>query len=130
MKAAESLLPTGCGQCEQVTGDRQTGKTPTALDAIINQKCSNSGTDEMQKLHSIYTAVGQRGPTGAQLAMRPPDAKAVRYTIVASATLLTLLHFSNWLLILVVLQESILDMTANMLSLTVRCLCCSTSPCP
>ncbi len=50
LKAIDTLIPIGRGQRELIIGDRQTGKTAVAIDAIINQKAVNAGTDEKAKL--------------------------------------------------------------------------------
>ncbi|MBZ3875497.1 ATP synthase subunit alpha, mitochondrial [Sciurus carolinensis] len=60
IKAVDSLVPIGHGQCELIIGDRQTGKTSIAIDTIINQKCFNDGSDEKKKLYCIYVAIGQK----------------------------------------------------------------------
>ncbi|XP_065099797.1 ATP synthase subunit alpha, mitochondrial [Paramisgurnus dabryanus] len=86
IKAVDSLVPIGRGQRELIIGDRQTGKTAIAIDAIINQKRFNDGTDEKKKLYCIYVAIGQKRSTVAQLVKRLTDAKAMQYTIVVSAT--------------------------------------------
>ena len=56
LKAIDSLIPIGRGQRELIIGDRQTGKTAVAIDAIINQKKINESEDEKQKLYCIYVA--------------------------------------------------------------------------
>src|ERR1700744_2996051 len=66
LKAIDALIPIGRGQRELIIGDRQTGKTAVALDAILNQKSLNQGTDESAKLYCIYVAVGQKRSTVAQ----------------------------------------------------------------
>eukprot|EP00730_Choanoeca_flexa_P020393 TRINITY_DN9963_c0_g1_i1.p1 TRINITY_DN9963_c0_g1~~TRINITY_DN9963_c0_g1_i1.p1 ORF type:complete len:538 (+),score=172.82 TRINITY_DN9963_c0_g1_i1:25-1638(+) len=86
IKAVDSLVPIGRGQRELIIGDRQTGKTAVAVDAIINQKRFNDGTDESKKLYCIYVAVGQKRSTVAQLVKRLEDADAMKYSIVISAT--------------------------------------------
>ncbi|XP_065516665.1 LOW QUALITY PROTEIN: ATP synthase subunit alpha, mitochondrial-like [Lathamus discolor] len=86
IKAVDSLVPIGRGQCELIIGDRQTGKTSIAIDTIINQKQFNDGTDEKKKLYCIYVAIGQKRSTVAQLVKRLTDTDAMKYTIVVSAT--------------------------------------------
>src|SRR6185312_2406528 len=68
LKAIDTLIPIGRGQRELIIGDRQTGKTAVAIDAIINQKSVNAGTDESKKLYCIYVAIGQKRSTVAQIA--------------------------------------------------------------
>ena len=67
LKAIDTLIPIGRGQRELIIGDRQTGKTAVAIDAIINQKPINAGTDERAKLYCIYVAIGQKRSTVAQI---------------------------------------------------------------
>jgi len=86
IKAVDSLVPIGRGQRELIIGDRQTGKTAVAVDAIINQKRFNSSTDDVKKLYCVYVAVGQKRSTVAQLVKRLEDADALKYTIIVSAT--------------------------------------------
>lgn len=86
LKAIDTLIPIGRGQRELIIGDRQTGKTAVAIDAIINQKAVNAGTDEKAKLYCIYVAIGQKRSTVAQIVKTLADAGALDYTIVVSAT--------------------------------------------
>eukprot|EP00043_Microstomoeca_roanoka_P001465 m.32857 g.32857 ORF g.32857 m.32857 type:complete len:532 (+) comp10833_c0_seq1:160-1755(+) len=86
IKAVDSLVPIGRGQRELIIGDRQTGKTAVAVDAIINQKRFNEGSDESKKLYCIYVAVGQKRSTVAQLVERLKQADALKYSIIISAT--------------------------------------------
>src|ERR1700735_2980669 len=86
LKAIDTLSPIGRGQRELIIGDRQTGKTAVAIDAIINQKAVNSGTDEKAKLYCIYVAIGQKRSTVAQIVKTLADAGALEYTIIVAAT--------------------------------------------
>merc|ERR1711974_563253 len=86
IKAVDSLVPIGRGQRELIIGDRQTGKTAVAIDAIINQKRFNDAGDEKKKLYCIYVAIGQKRSTVAQIVKRLTDADAMKYSIVISAT--------------------------------------------
>jgi F-type H+-transporting ATPase subunit alpha len=86
LKAVDSLVPIGRGQRELIIGDRQTGKTAVAIDAIINQKRFNEGNDEKKKLYCIYVAIGQKRSTVAQLVKRLTDTDAMKFSIVVSAT--------------------------------------------
>ncbi|KAL1440939.1 hypothetical protein MTO96_008986 [Rhipicephalus appendiculatus] len=86
VKAPDSLVPIGRGQRELIIGDRQTGKTAIAIDAIINQKRFNEGSDEKKKLYCIYVAIGQKRSTVAQIVKRLTGADAMKYTIIVSAT--------------------------------------------
>jgi F-type H+-transporting ATPase subunit alpha len=80
IKAIDAMIPIGRGQRELIIGDRQTGKTAVALDAIINQR----GGD----VHCIYVAIGQKRSTVAQVVDRLARFDAMRYTtiVVASAS--------------------------------------------
>src|SRR5450432_3541002 len=86
LKAIDTLIPIGRGQRELIIGDRQTGKNAVAIDAIINQKAINAGTDEKAKLYCIYVAIGQKRSTVAQIVKTLADAGALEYTIVVAAT--------------------------------------------
>eukprot|EP01136_Pigoraptor_vietnamica_P029813 Opistho-1_new@88313 len=86
VKAVDSLVPIGRGQRELIIGDRQTGKTAVAIDAIINQKRFNDAQDEKKKLYCIYVAIGQKRSTVAQLVKTLSDADAMKYTVIVSAT--------------------------------------------
>jgi len=86
IKAIDSLIPIGRGQRELIIGDRQTGKTAIAIDAIINQAPLHAGSDEKKKLYCIYVAIGQKRSTVAQIVKTLEDAGAMKYTIVVSAT--------------------------------------------
>jgi len=86
IKALDALVPIGRGQRELIIGDRQTGKTAIAIDAIINQKETNKGDDEKKKLYCIYVAIGQKRSTVAQLVKTLEDSGAMEYSIVVAAT--------------------------------------------
>merc|ERR1719326_600025 len=86
IKAVDSLVPVGRGQRELIIGDRQTGKTAVSIDAIINQKRFNDGSDDSKKLYCIYVAVGQKRSTVAQLVERLRANDALKYSIIISAT--------------------------------------------
>src|SRR6516165_2457495 len=78
LKAIDSMIPIGRGQRELIIGDRQTGKTAVAIDAIINSK----GRD----LICIYCAIGQKRSSVAQVVKTLDDYGAMDYTIVVSAS--------------------------------------------
>ncbi len=78
LKAIDAMVPIGRGQRELIIGDRQTGKTAVALDAIINQK----GKDVI----CIYVAIGQKRSTVAQVVKTLEEFGAMEYSIVVSAT--------------------------------------------
>jgi F-type H+-transporting ATPase subunit alpha len=88
LKSVDALIPIGRGQRELIIGDRQTGKTAVALDAILNQKSYNdaAGDDESKKLYCIYVAVGQKRSTVAQLVKKLEETGAIEYYIVVAAT--------------------------------------------
>jgi F-type H+-transporting ATPase subunit alpha len=86
LKAIDTLIPVGRGQRELIIGDRQTGKTAVAIDAIINQKGVNESDDEKKKLYCIYVAIGQKRSTVAQIVKTLEDAGAMKYTTVVAAT--------------------------------------------
>ena len=86
LKAIDSLIPVGRGQRELIIGDRQTGKTAVAIDAILNQKSINAGDDESAKLYCIYVAIGQKRSTVAQIVKTLEERGALDYTIVVAAT--------------------------------------------
>ena len=86
LKAIDSLVPVGRGQRELIIGDRQTGKTAVAIDAFINQREANKGTDEKKKLYCIYVAIGQKRSTIAQIVKTLEDAGALEYTIIVAAS--------------------------------------------
>ena len=86
IKAIDSLIPVGRGQRELIIGDRQTGKTAVAIDAILNQKSINAGDDESAKLYCIYVAIGQKRSTVAQIVKTLEERGALEYTIVVAAT--------------------------------------------
>ncbi|EME49102.1 hypothetical protein DOTSEDRAFT_67980 [Dothistroma septosporum NZE10] len=86
LKSIDAMVPIGRGQRELIIGDRQTGKTAVALDAMLNQKRWNNGSDEHQKLYCIYVAVGQKRSTVAQLVKTLEENDAMRYSVIVAAT--------------------------------------------
>jgi F-type H+-transporting ATPase subunit alpha len=86
LKAIDALIPIGRGQRELIIGDRQTGKTAVALDAILNQKSINESNDETRKLYCVYVAVGQKRSTVAQFVKVLEENGALPYTIIVAAT--------------------------------------------
>ena len=86
LKALDALVPIGRGQRELIIGDRQTGKTAVAIDAIINQKKINESGDEKQKLYCIYVAIGQKRSTVRQIEKTLEEAGAMEYTTIVAAT--------------------------------------------
>lgn len=86
LKSVDALIPIGRGQRELVIGDRQTGKTAIAIDAILNQKAINEGDDESAKLYCVYVAIGQKRSTVAQIVKTLEENDALKYSIVVAAT--------------------------------------------
>jgi len=86
LKSIDSLIPIGRGQRELIIGDRQTGKTAVAIDAIINQKSINDSSDEKKKLYCVYVAIGQKRSTVAQITKTLGEAGALKYTTIVAAT--------------------------------------------
>ncbi|MBI1263377.1 MAG: F0F1 ATP synthase subunit alpha [Alphaproteobacteria bacterium] len=86
IKAIDAMIPVGRGQRELIIGDRQTGKTAIALDAILNQKQINESGDESKKLYCVYVAIGQKRSTVAQIVKTLEERGALDYTIVVAAT--------------------------------------------
>lgn len=86
IKSVDALVPIGRGQRELIIGDRQTGKTAVAVDAILNQKTVNQTDDESKKMYCIYVAIGQKRSTVAQLVRKLEEEGAMEYSIVVAAT--------------------------------------------
>ena len=86
IKAIDSLIPIGRGQRELIIGDRQTGKTTIALDAMINQKDAFLSGDKDKTLYCIYVAIGQKRSTVAKIVQKLREAGALEYSIIVSAT--------------------------------------------
>ena len=78
IKAIDSMIPIGRGQRELIIGDRQTGKTSIAVDAIINQKSTG--------VLCVYVAIGQKNSTVAQITETLRTAGALDYTVIVSAS--------------------------------------------
>jgi len=83
LKAIDSLIPIGRGQRELIIGDRQTGKTAVAIDAIINQKETHN-TDK--PVYCIYVAIGQKESTVARVVAELESSGAMEYTTVITAS--------------------------------------------
>src|SRR5690606_31939028 len=77
-KAIDSMIPIGRGQRELIIGDRQTGKTAVAIDAIINQRDSG--------IKCIYVAIGQKNSTIANIVRKLEEHGAMAYTTVVAAS--------------------------------------------
>lgn len=83
IKAVDAMIPIGRGQRELIIGDRQTGKTAIAIDAIIAQR---EFFENGNPVYCIYVAIGQKGSTIANLVERLHKHKAMDYTVVVSAS--------------------------------------------
>ena len=83
LKAIDSMTPIGRGQRELIIGDRQTGKTTVAIDAIINQKLTHEPGGS--PVFCFYVAIGQKQSTVAQVVRRLEENDAMRYTTVISS---------------------------------------------
>ena len=86
IKAIDALIPIGRGQRELIIGDRQTGKTAVAVDAILNQKAAFDEDRDNDKLYCIYVVIGQKRSTVAQLVKTLEENGAMDYSIVVAAT--------------------------------------------
>merc|ERR1711939_1122548 len=86
LKAVDVLVPIGRGQRELIIGDRQTGKTAIAIDAIINQKTAHAANKEAEKLYCIYVAIGQKRSTVAQIVKTMEDNGCMGFTTIVAAT--------------------------------------------
>ncbi len=82
IKSVDAMIPIGRGQRELIIGDRQTGKTTVAIDAIINQK---EFYDAGEPVYCIYVAVGQKGSTVAGIVKKLEEAGAMAYTTIVAA---------------------------------------------
>ncbi len=86
LKAVDSITPVGRGQRELIIGDRQTGKTAIAVDAILNQNRGWDGNPENLDVICIYVAIGQKRSTVSRIIETLRREKALAYTIVIAAT--------------------------------------------
>ncbi len=88
LKSIDSMIPIGRGQRELIIGDRQTGKTAIALDAIINQKFTHTEESKnrgVQPVYCIYVAIGQKASTVAQVHAKLEESGAMAYTTIIMA---------------------------------------------
>ena len=87
IKAIDALIPIGRGQRELIIGDRQTGKTAVAVDAILYQReAHDRNAPESEKLYCVYVVIGQKRSTVAQLVKTLEDKGALGYSIIVAAT--------------------------------------------
>ncbi len=82
LKAIDAMIPIGRGQRELIIGDRQTGKTSIAIDAIINQR---ENFEAGNPVYCIYVAIGQKGSTVASIVNTLKEHGAMEYTVVVAA---------------------------------------------
>ena len=85
IKAIDAMIPIGRGQRELIIGDRQTGKTALAVDAIINQRYTHDTAGE-RPVYCIYVAIGQKASKVARIVAKLKEAGAMDYTTVVLAT--------------------------------------------
>jgi F-type H+/Na+-transporting ATPase subunit alpha len=85
IKAIDAMTAIGRGQRQLIIGDRQTGKTAIAIDAIINQKANWESGDPVRQVRCVYVAVGQKGSTIAQVRGSLEEAGALEYTTIVAA---------------------------------------------
>lgn len=86
IKSIDALVPIGRGQRELIIGDRQTGKTALAVDAILNQQRFNATASDSEKVYCVYVAIGQKQSSVAQIVKTLEEYDALQYTIVVAAT--------------------------------------------
>ncbi len=86
IKAIDALIPIGRGQRELIIGDRQTGKTAIAIDAILNQKKFNDSVGPKDKMYCVYVAIGQKRSTVAQVVKTLEEHGALEYCIIVEAS--------------------------------------------
>lgn len=89
IKAVDGMIPIGRGQRELIIGDRQTGKTAIAIDAIINQRSTHTekaAREGVKPVYCIYVAIGQKSSTVAQVVDKLQQEGAMDYTTVIAAT--------------------------------------------
>ncbi|WP_071128731.1 F0F1 ATP synthase subunit alpha [Varibaculum massiliense] len=85
LKAIDSMIPIGRGQRQLIIGDRQTGKTAIAIDAVLNQRKNWESGDPKKQVRCIYVAVGQKGSTIASVRGQLEAAGAMEYTTIVAA---------------------------------------------
>jgi F-type H+-transporting ATPase subunit alpha len=86
VKAIDAMTAIGRGQRQLIIGDRQTGKTAVALDAIINQRDNWKSGDPTKQVKCVYVAIGQKGTTVREVVDILEEADAMAYTTVVSAS--------------------------------------------
>ena len=86
IKAIDAMTAIGRGQRELIIGDRQTGKTAIAIDAIINQRTAWETGDPKQRVKCVYVAIGQKGSTVREVVSALEEYGAMDYTVVVDAS--------------------------------------------
>jgi len=86
IKAIDAMTAIGRGQRELIIGDRQTGKTAIAIDAIINQRTAWESGDPRQRVKCVYVAIGQKGSTVREVVSALEEYGAMDYTVVVDAS--------------------------------------------
>src|SRR6266850_4196362 len=89
IKAIDGMIPIGRGQRELIIGDRETGKTSVAIDAIINQKYTHTPEAKargVNPVYCIYVAIGQKASTVANVRAKLEEQGADKYTTIIAAT--------------------------------------------
>src|SRR4051794_8648966 len=85
IKAIDAMTAIGRGQRQLIIGDRQTGKSAIAIDAIINQRANWESGDPVRQVRCVYVAVGQKGSTIASIRQSLEEAGALEYTTIVAA---------------------------------------------
>ena len=85
IKAVDAMTAIGRGQRQLIIGDRQTGKTAVAVDAIINQKANWESGDPKKQVKCVYVAIGQKGTTITEVGRVLEEAGAMAYTTIVAA---------------------------------------------
>lgn len=85
LKAIDTMIPIGRGQRQLIIGDRQTGKTAIAIDAVLNQRKNWESGDPNKQVRCIYVAIGQKGSTIASVRGQLEAAGAMEYTTIVAA---------------------------------------------
>jgi len=85
IKAIDAMIPIGRGQRQLIIGDRQTGKSAVALDAIINQRANWESGDPTKQVRCIYVAIGQKGSTIQGVRAALEQGGAMEYTTIVAA---------------------------------------------
>lgn len=85
IKAIDAMIPIGRGQRQLIIGDRQTGKTAIAVDAILNQRSNWESGDVDKQVRCIYVAIGQKASTIAAVRQTLEDNGALEYTTIVAA---------------------------------------------